>query len=134
MFVYWSVSMQLWSKLAWFSLWQEGVVTVAGDERHPFQDNDLVTFRELVGLEELNGCQKKIKGYFHRWVKWFFSANMPNVLSYIDLSINQFSIGDISTIEGTYQRGGIAREVKQHIELSFVRFRRFSSANYKILI
>lgn len=37
-------------------------MTVAGDERHPFEDGDIVSFRELVGLEKLNHCQKKVKG------------------------------------------------------------------------
>lgn len=42
---------------------QEGIVTVAGDERHPFQDGDIVSFRELIGLENLNQCEKTIKGW-----------------------------------------------------------------------
>ncbi|CAF4141138.1 unnamed protein product, partial [Rotaria sp. Silwood2] len=75
----------------------EGIVTVAGDERHPFQDGDIVSFRELVGLENLNKCERIIK----------------------DLNIHQFSIGDISSLGGEYQRGGIAREVKQQIKLNF---------------
>ncbi|CAF0935485.1 unnamed protein product [Rotaria sordida] len=75
----------------------EGTVTVAGDERHPFQDGDIVSFRELVGLENLNNCERTIK----------------------DLNIHQFSIGDISSLGGEYKRGGIAREVKQQIKLNF---------------
>lgn len=38
----------------------------------------------------------------------------------IDLNIHQFSIGDISSIGGEYQRGGIVREVKQSITMTFV--------------
>lgn len=78
----------------------EGVVTVAGDDRHPFQDGDVVRFRELVGLENLNGCERSVK----------------------DLNIHQFSIGDISSLGGEYQRGGIVREVKQSITLTFASF------------
>ncbi len=37
-------------------------MTVAGDERHPFQDGDIVSFRELIGLEKLNQCERKVKG------------------------------------------------------------------------
>ncbi|CAF0838485.1 unnamed protein product [Adineta steineri] len=75
----------------------EGIVTVAGDERHPFQDNDIVLFRELIGLENLNKCERTVK----------------------DLNIHQFSIGDISSLGGEYKRGGIAREVKQQIQINF---------------
>ncbi|CAF3810848.1 unnamed protein product [Rotaria socialis] len=75
----------------------EGIVTVAGDERHPFQDGDIVLFRELVGLEHLNRCDRKIK----------------------DINIHQFSIGDISSLGGEYKRGGIAREVKQQSTMDF---------------
>ncbi|CAM4912467.1 unnamed protein product [Rotaria socialis] len=75
----------------------EGIVTVAGDERHPFQDGDIVLFRELVGLEHLNQCERKIK----------------------DINIHQFSIGDISSLGGEYKRGGIAREVKQQSTMDF---------------
>ncbi|CAF4774469.1 unnamed protein product [Rotaria sp. Silwood1] len=75
----------------------EGVVTAAGDERHPFQDGDIVSFRELVGLENLNQQERTIK----------------------DLNIQQFSIGDISSLGGEYKQGGIAREVKQQIKLNF---------------
>lgn len=41
--------------------------------------------------------------------------------SIIDLNVHQFSIGDISALGGAYQRGGIAREVKQPITMSFVK-------------
>ena len=40
--------------------------------------------------------------------------------SKIDLSIHQFSIGDISALGGEYRRGGIAREVKQSMTMTFV--------------
>ncbi|CAF1097144.1 unnamed protein product [Adineta ricciae] len=75
----------------------EGIVTVAGDERHPFQDNDIVSFRELIGLEKLNHCERTVK----------------------DMNVHQFSIGDISSLGGEYKRGGIAREVKQKVQMNF---------------
>jgi len=40
---------------------------------------------------------------------------------HLDLNIHQFSIGDIQDLGGEYKRGGIAREVKQNIQLEFVR-------------
>jgi ubiquitin-activating enzyme E1 len=79
----------------------DGIVTVAGDERHPFQDGDIISFRELIGLEKLNKCERTVK----------------------DINIHQFSIGDISSIEGEYKRGGIAREIKQKKEIYFVRLK-----------
>jgi hypothetical protein len=42
-------------------------------------------------------------------------------LNVIDINIHQFSIGDISSLGGEYKRGGIAREIKQHMKLDFVR-------------
>ena len=43
--------------------------------------------------------------------------------SWLDLNVHQFSIGDISDVGGEYQRGGIAREVKQQMQFHFVRLR-----------
>ncbi|CAF1222788.1 unnamed protein product [Didymodactylos carnosus] len=74
----------------------DGVVKMPGDERHPFQDNDIVYLRELVGLEKLNNSERTVKELNHR----------------------EFSIGDISNM-GEYKSGGIAREVKQQIKLTY---------------
>ena len=90
-------------------------MTVAGDERHPFQDGDVVQFRELVGLENLNGCEKTVKGKSST----LFDLDLVTCLN-IDLNIHQFSIGDISALGGEYKRGGIAREVKQPMTMTFV--------------
>ena len=38
----------------------------------------------------------------------------------IDLNVHQFSIGDLTALGGEYQRGGIAREVKQQVKMNFV--------------
>jgi hypothetical protein len=41
-------------------------------------------------------------------------------LNFTDINIHQFSIGDISSLGEEYQRGGIAREVKQPVKINFV--------------
>jgi hypothetical protein len=60
----------------------------------------VISFRELIGLENLNACERIVK----------------------DINIHQFSIGDISALGGEYKRGGIAREIKQKMKVNFVRF------------
>jgi hypothetical protein len=42
------------------------------------------------------------------------------ISNFIDMNIHQFSIGDISDLGGEYKRGGIAREVKQQMQIHFV--------------
>ena len=37
----------------------EGVVTCSDETRHNLTDEDYVTFREIEGMEELNGCDPK---------------------------------------------------------------------------
>ena len=37
----------------------EGVVTCSDETRHNLTDEDYVTFREVEGMTELNGCQPK---------------------------------------------------------------------------
>jgi len=36
---------------------ENGIVTCLEDSRHGFEDGDFVTFTEVVGMEELNGCE-----------------------------------------------------------------------------
>ena len=43
----------------------------------------------------------------------------------LDINIHQFSIGDISQLGGEYKRGGIAREVKQQMQIQFVSIKHF---------
>lgn len=76
----------------------EGVVTCLDEARHGMEDGDYVTFSEVQGMVELNGCQaRKIKV----------------------LGPYTFSIGDTSNFS-TYVRGGIVTQVKMPKELHFV--------------
>ncbi|KDR20513.1 Ubiquitin-like modifier-activating enzyme 1 [Zootermopsis nevadensis] len=68
----------------------EGVVTCLDETRHGLEDGDYVTFSEVLGMSELNGCApKKIRV----------------------LGPYTFSIGDTSTYS-EYKRGGIVTQVK----------------------
>ena len=76
----------------------EGVVTCLEETRHGFEDGDYVTFSEVEGMIELNGCSPlKIKV----------------------LGPYTFSIGDTSNLSN-YKRGGIVSQVKMPITLNFV--------------
>ena len=75
----------------------EGVVTCLDDTRHGMEDGDYVTFSEIQGMNELNGCEpKKIKV----------------------LGPYTFSIGD-TTKYGEYLQGGIVTQVKMPKNLRF---------------
>ncbi|XP_043258430.1 ubiquitin-like modifier-activating enzyme 1 [Colletes gigas] len=75
----------------------EGVVTCLDDTRHGMEDGDYVTFSEVQGMTELNGCEPiKIKV----------------------LGPYTFSIGDTSKYS-EYIRGGIVTEVKMPKTLRF---------------
>ncbi|KAH1011803.1 hypothetical protein HUJ04_001094 [Dendroctonus ponderosae] len=76
---------------------KEAVVTCIDDTRHGMEDGDFVTFSEIEGMTELNGCSPmKIKV----------------------LGPYAFSIGDTSA-HSKYQRGGIVSQVKMPKELHF---------------
>lgn len=69
---------------------KEGVVTCIDETRHGYESGDSVTFSEVKGMEELNGCeprQIKVLGPY------------------------TFSIGDTSNFSD-YLRGGIVTQVK----------------------
>lgn len=75
----------------------EGVVTCLDETRHGFEDGDYVTFTEVQGMVELNGCQPmKIKV----------------------LGPYTFSIGD-TTKFSEYIRGGTVAQVKMPKQFSF---------------
>lgn len=75
----------------------EGVVTCLDDTRHGMEDGDYVTFSEVQGMIELNGCEpRKIKV----------------------LGPYTFSIGDTSSFT-EYERGGIVTQVKMPKTISF---------------
>lgn len=78
----------------------DGIVTCIDETKHGFQDGDYVTFSEVQGMTELNGC----------------SPRKINVIG--DFT---FSIGDTSQYSD-YIRGGIATQVKMPIRLDFGSF------------
>uniref|UniRef100_A0A060TC90 Ubiquitin-activating enzyme E1 1 n=1 Tax=Blastobotrys adeninivorans TaxID=409370 RepID=A0A060TC90_BLAAD len=76
----------------------EGTVTALDETRHGLEDGDWVKFSEVSGLEELNdGEPREVK------------VTGPYT----------FSIGDLSGLKGSYQRGGIFTQVKKPVDLSF---------------
>lgn len=75
----------------------EAVITCIDDTRHGMEDGDYVTFSEVKGMTELNGCEPiKIKV----------------------LGPYTFSIGDTRNFS-KYERGGIASQVKMPKTLNF---------------
>ncbi|KAH9482413.1 Ubiquitin-activating enzyme E1 1 [Psilocybe cubensis] len=79
----------------------EGVVTCLDETRHGLEDGDFVTFSEVQGMTELNGCEPRkitVKGPY------------------------TFSIGDTSSL-GDYKTGGIFTQVKMPKILNFKSLR-----------
>ncbi|VVC39184.1 Ubiquitin-activating enzyme, catalytic cysteine domain,THIF-type NAD/FAD binding fold,Ubiquitin-activating [Cinara cedri] len=76
---------------------EQGVVTCMEDFRHGFEDGDYVTFREVKGMTEINGCEPK---------------------KITVLGPYKFSIGD-TTSYSDYIEGGIATQVKMPKKLNF---------------
>ncbi|ORZ36115.1 hypothetical protein BCR44DRAFT_1479631 [Catenaria anguillulae PL171] len=76
---------------------KDGVVTCLDETRHGLEDGDFVTFTEIQGMDKLNDCEpRKVKV----------------------LGPYTFSIGDTSGL-GTYVRGGIFKQVKLPVRMSF---------------
>jgi ubiquitin-activating enzyme E1 len=76
-------------------------VTTLDETRHGLEDGDFVTFSEIKGMEELNGCEPRkvtVKGPY------------------------TFAIGDTSSL-GDYRTGGIFTQVKMPKLVAFVRGR-----------
>uniref|UniRef100_A0AAG5DLB0 E1 ubiquitin-activating enzyme n=1 Tax=Anopheles atroparvus TaxID=41427 RepID=A0AAG5DLB0_ANOAO len=75
----------------------ESIVTCLDETRHGFEDGDFVTFTEVQGMTELNGCAPmKIKV----------------------LGPYTFSIGDTTKLN-PYVRGGIVTQVKMSKQMTF---------------
>ena len=76
----------------------ESVVTCLEDQRHGLEDGDMVKFREIKGMSELNGPDqvRKVKV----------------------LSPFTFSIGDTSNLSA-YETGGVFEQVKQPRKFTF---------------
>ncbi|KAL7282341.1 hypothetical protein ACG7TL_003811 [Trametes sanguinea] len=80
---------------------KEGVVTCLDETRHGLQDGDFVTFSEVQGMTELNGCEPRkvtVKGPY------------------------TFSIGDTSNLS-EYKSGGVFTQVKMPKILQFKSLR-----------
>ncbi|KAG8753727.1 hypothetical protein FRC12_011445 [Ceratobasidium sp. 428] len=78
---------------------KDGLVTCLDETRHGLEDGDFVTFSEVKGLEDLNGCEPlkiSVKGPY------------------------TFSIGDTSNLKGDYVSGGIFTQVKMPKIIEFV--------------
>ncbi|XP_030373603.1 ubiquitin-like modifier-activating enzyme 1 [Scaptodrosophila lebanonensis] len=75
----------------------QGVVTCLDETRHGFNDGDYVTFSEVQGMHELNGCQP---------------------IKITVLGPYTFSIGDTSKLSA-YKTGGVATQVKMPKTISF---------------
>ena len=74
------------------------MVTCLDETRHGLEDGDYVTFTEVQGMRELNGCEPRkvsVKGPY------------------------TFTIGDTSSF-GTYTSGGIFTQVKKPKVIHFV--------------
>ncbi|SPP74032.1 blast:Ubiquitin-like modifier-activating enzyme 1 [Drosophila guanche] len=75
----------------------QGVVTCLDETRHGFNDGDYVTFSEVQGMQQLNGCQP---------------------IKITVLGPYTFSIGDTSSYD-EYKSGGVATQVKMSKSISF---------------
>ncbi|CAE6422306.1 unnamed protein product [Rhizoctonia solani] len=81
---------------------KDGIVTCLDETRHGLEDGNFVTFSEVKGLEELNGCEPlkvTVKGPY------------------------TFSIGDTSNLKGEYVSGGIFTQVKMPKIIEFKSLR-----------
>jgi len=76
---------------------EKGVVTCLDEHRHDLQDGDYVTFSELKGMDELNGCDP-------------IEIKVPSPYT--------FTIGD-TTKMAAYVSGGVATQVKVPKKIEF---------------
>lgn len=82
------------------------------ETRHGLEDGDFVTFTEVQGMEELNGCKPRkvvVKGPY------------------------TFTIGDTSDL-GDYVRGGIFTQVKMPKIIEFVSWAIFTKTMHTLTI
>ncbi|KAF8564270.1 hypothetical protein P879_09148 [Paragonimus westermani] len=76
---------------------KQGLVTCLEETRHDFEDGDYVTFSEIKGMSELNGCE-------------------PRKVSVV--GPEAFTVGDTSSF-GTYISGGVCTKVKMPKKFRF---------------
>jgi len=78
------------------------IISCLNDERHEFEDGDIVSFREIKGIAELNGKCHRIKV----------------------ISPSKFSIDvDGSSFSSSYSGDGIATQIKQTVSMNFIPLR-----------
>ncbi|CAH8849363.1 unnamed protein product [Trichobilharzia szidati] len=80
---------------------KKGLVTCLEETRHGFQDGNYVTFSEVKGMVELNGCE-------------------PRKITVV--GPDAFSIGDTSNLS-PYISGGVCTLVKMPMKISFQPYR-----------
>ncbi|GIY15386.1 ubiquitin-like modifier-activating enzyme 1 [Caerostris darwini] len=80
---------------------EKGVVTCLEETRHGFEDGDYVTFSEVQGMVELNGCEPRKVQVFGPYT---------------------FGVGDTSKFSD-YIRGGVATQVNMPKKISFKSFK-----------
>lgn len=103
------------------------MVTCLDEARHGFESGDFVTFTEVQGMTELNGCQPvEIKVLGETWF-CFGEAGLglacvkriKNFLDCLLLGPYTFSICDTAR-HTDYVRGGIVSQVKMPKKITFV--------------
>lgn len=107
-----------------------GVVTCLDEARHGFESGDHVTFTEVQGMTELNGCQPveiKVLGRGHLFLrKTQFSESCLHVNPTCRLCPGPYTFSICDTAGFTdYVRGGIVSQVKMPKKISFVSGFRF---------
>lgn len=97
-----------------------GDVTCLEDTRHGFQDGDYVTFSEVKGMTDLNGCApRKVRVISNFCLKNYFRSNFKTTR--LNLDPVKFNIGDLTGM-ADYVEGGKAKQVKVPFNVSFVSF------------
>ena len=97
----------------------EGLVTTLDETRHGLEDGDYVTFSEVQGMTELNGCPPRkitVKGTRFDHVEFdrrrlLFPTRTPGPYT--------FTIGDTSNMS-QYVQGGLFKQVKMPVIIDFV--------------
>lgn len=123
---------------SWFLQDHPGVVTCLDEARHGFESGDFVTFTEIQGMTELNGCQPveiKVLGKicFSFNYKTCFGLSITFINCYPLISFlgpYTFSICDTAGFTD-YVRGGIVSQVKMPKKITFVSGSQFQ---HKVLL
>jgi len=110
----------------------EAMVTCMDETRHGLEDGDFVTFEEVAGMTDLNGCEPRkitVKGGSSRRapprVKSHKSRPLPSF--FLHLGPYTFTIGDTTGLS-KYTAGGVFTQVKMPKIITFVRSASFASS------